>query len=254
MLLFLALNNFAQKAEYTINAGANYNFFTMKSVNQENQQNFSSNSDYTYFTISTYEIEIESDGATGFFIDNAFLFPVNKHIYFKTGFGISINNVDIITKTKSTYQNNSVYPFFVDTTHIIVVDTNRIVPYTNEYVTGKDYNIFLLNIPIQIQVKLLKEKLNLDGGLLISAVMQAKNTFSTNTGSYTHIATNNFENMFFSVHLGVSYNIFDNIYAGVKYDYSVTDVFKSSNSQLNYSQNYYKTHLNNVSLNLSYKF
>ncbi len=258
IFLFLGFNNFAQKAEYTISAGVNYNFFTMSDYKSDYQQTFSSTSGYTSYTTSTYELEIESKGATGFFVDNGFSFPVNKYIAFKTGFGISLNNTDLITKAKSTYSSNTGIVF--DTSFVFVTDTSSVLNpyvYNYDYMTGSDYNIFLLNIPIQLQVNLLNEKLQLEGGLSISALMQAKSTFATNTNKYTQIATNNFENIFFNVNFGFAYNIFDNIYAGLKYDYSVTNVFKTDSdfqSSSSFSQNYYKTHLNNMSLYLSYKF
>lgn len=255
MFLLFTFSNFAQNAEYKISAGANYNFFTMSSYETENQQTIPTNSGYTSYTISTYELEINSTGTSGFFIKNDFSFPVNKVIYFNTGFGISINNCDLITKSKSTYSSNGYT--FVDSSYIFVIDTSSVFNYNYEYMRSSNYNILLLNIPIQLKLKLLNEKLDFACGITISALIQAKNTYSiSEVNKYTEIATNKFENMFFNVNLGFAYNIFDNIYAGIQYDYSLTDIFKTSTDmQFNsYSQNYQKTHLNNLSLNLSYKF
>jgi len=253
LLLFFSFSIFAQKAEYMISAGANYNFFTISSYNTEYQQNIPTNSGYTSVTTSTYKLEINSTGASGFFVKNDFSFPVNKVISFNTGFGISLNNSDLTIKSKSTYNSNGYT--FLDSSYIFVLDTGTVFNYNYEYINSSDYNIFLLNIPIQLQIKLFKEKLNLVGGLSISALMQAKKTYSINDGKNTIIATNDFENIFFNVNFGFSYNLFDNIYAGIKYDYSVTDVFRNSDSQsYSYNKNYSKPHLNNISLILSYKF
>ena len=239
----MSVNLYSQKITYSIEAGANYSFFTNsehKTQDQETHTIYTSSGGYYTITavdLNSSEKKISSKGKTGFFINNNFSFPVNKFIRFKTGFGLSLNNADLTTKVKDL--NYTTFSFY-------------------EYENKATYNIFQIKIPLQLQLSFFNEKLLLSNGISISAIINAKNTFETNaTNSYTYIADNDFENIFVNFNSGFEYNIFKKVYIGVQYEYSATKLMTENTSyqtQSFYMLNYNKIHLNNISLNLSYKF
>ena len=252
VLLLISLSLYSQKTSYSIETGANYSFFTnsYETGTQEVQM-------VPYGMIS--EKEISSKGKTGFFLNNNFSFPVNKFIAFKTGFGFSLNNVDLTTTINYSWE------YSIDTPFVIFIDTSSTGPYyISEFKNKANYNIFQIRIPMQLQFSFFNEKLLIASGISISALIQAKNTPETNTiNRYTYIANNDFENIFMNLNFGVEYNLFNNVYLGVQYEYSVTDLMKGDINPYNQTQSYYTTnyakiynkiHLNSISLNLSYKF
>ncbi len=225
VLLFISLNLYSQKISYSIETGCNYSFFTKSKYEKERHT----------------ETEVSSKGKTGFFLNNNFSFPLNKFIAFKTGLGFSLNNTDLTTTTKpQMFQNGSGFPIFF-------------------------FNIYQIRIPLQLQLSFFNEKLLIASGISTSVLIHAENTPENNgTNTYTVIVDNNgfentpesniityntnneFKNTFMNINFGVEYNIFNNVYAGVQYEYSATDLMKGIT--------YDKIHLNTVSLNLSYKF
>jgi len=269
VFLIISLNLFSQNADYFIELGGNYNFFSVSSFHSTKQEEILPQTT-GYSTITyTFEKKHSSKGKTGFFINNNFSFPVNKLLSFKTGFGFSLNNIDLKTTIGSSWNNESTNTFFIDDTSNIVVfqDSNTIftpINYQSDFKNIANYNLFLIRIPMQLQFQLFNQKLLLSGGLSISALMQAQNTPETNAiNKYTYVVNNDFENIFFNMNFEINYNIFNNIYVGARYEYSVTNVMKISTDSFSQTQSftisenlrtYNKIHLNDISCNLSYKF
>ena len=97
--LILSISSYSQSAKYSLTAGGNYSFFTMTSFSFELEEGY--NSFYYLSSSRVFNKEISSKGKVGFFINNSFSFPINKFLAFKTGFGLSMNNMNLEVKYES---------------------------------------------------------------------------------------------------------------------------------------------------------
>lgn len=259
IFLLISLNLFSQKIEYSIEAGGNYNIST------------------NYINNST--------GKLGFHLSNKFTFPLNKHFSLKTGLGLDQLNSNLnhrtagmvyFSGTNMTTFYNDRQPFIIPNSVIVVYDENgEVIGYeenlnplilnpdtTNyNYPISSNYNLFLLNIPLQIQINFFKNRLLLTTGFSASTIIYAKNTMKFINGeSIEYNANDDFRNVFFNLNIGLDFKIFKNIYAGIYYERS-SNIVKSKNQFIDpeatyfgYGTNLSKTNLNNISINLSYKF
>jgi hypothetical protein len=211
---------------------------------------FETESDGASWQYNSTEKEIESKGKFGFYLNNNFSFPINKFLAFKTGFGLSVNNVDL----KTNYTYSGIQGFYYDTANIYFSDSGYRVYGYSRNAKKSNYNIFSLRIPVQLQFGLLKQRLLLSGGFSLLAILRAKNTREVDSdNSYTYIEEG-FENVFFNVCFGADYLVYKNLYAGIHYERSITNMERNSSYSYYPNQTQYKLHLNSLSLNLTWVF
>ena len=249
ILLSITTISFGQTVDYSIDAGTNYNFFTLTSLG-------------SYDPEAVVLKEVKSSGKIGLYINNNFMLPVNKHLSFKTGFGISIINADYQLILEQSRNNSNVN--ILDSTWNVVIDTSSVIfPYVtqNLYTTENEYNFIMIKLPMQLQFNFFKQKLFFQGGISIAAIVQAKTSVGTSSGKFTYRVGSIFEKVFFNMNFGIEYKLYKNLYAGILYEYSLTNIFRNSNVSYNppyqiqqYTYDTYKIHLNSFALNLSYKF
>lgn len=250
IILIISISSFSQKIEYAIDVGGNYSFFSS----------------------SIYK----STGKFGFQINNDFTLPFNKYLSLKTGIGLRILNVDLTysennqmtyftgTTPETLYNNRQ--PFILPGSVIVIYEDSTIIGYVdnadtiyfddrNPLNTKSNYNLLFLSIPLQLQVGFFNKKLLLTTGMTTSAIIYAKNTFQINNGkTHNEKANNDFSNIFISLNIGIGYNIFNNIYARVNFEHSISNIKNELIDPEMFGLKKSDLHLNNISLNLTYKF
>ncbi len=244
-LLIISSNLYSQKRQYSINAGSN-------------------------FTISTLSFE----GKFGFYASGDVAFPLNNHLSLKTGIGIKQLSFSVsgsrtsemiyFTGTNGQTLYNDREPFiipgsvtqvgdssYIENTQPLFIDSLHTYWGNSNYYPS-NYFTLLFNIPIQLQVNLIKNKLLLTSGISVSSIIYAKNTINNKWGdpeasdynnkSYT--ANKDFKSAFINANIGAKYKVFRNFYAGFEYERSITNISKIYNS----------LYLDSFSANLTYKF
>ncbi len=185
------------------------------------------------YNISSNNTMFNSVGEFGFNLGNKFTIPLNKHFSIKTGFGLNQLKGNI---------NSDIFDF----------------PYFS-----LNYNLLSLNIPLQLQINFLKKRLLLTTGFSASTIIYAKSEARLDDGSYIEYnAKDDFKNFFLNMNIGIEYKIQKNTYLGIFYERSNNiiknqNLFIDLNPQVTYGGDLEKnsnTYLNNLSLNLSYKF
>ncbi len=259
IFLFITSGNLYSQKQYTFSAGSNFSIVSKYSDN----------------------------GKLGFHLNGDVEFTINKHISITTGLGVKQLNLKTKGLSRSaemTYFTginaqtiyNDRQPFIIPGSVVIIGDSTytenpdpiaidsigNLHSYWNNAGTQlssyypSNYKLIILNLPIQIQFSLLKNKLELSGGVSISSIIYAKSytdskwidpetTSYGNNDSYnlSYNANSDFKSAFINANIGARYKVFKNIYAGFAYERSITNISKIYNS----------TYLNNITINLTYK-
>jgi len=259
ILILISFNSFGQRFEYSLGGGGNYSYFS--------------------------NVSADTKDGFGFSVNNGLTFSLNKYFSIKTGLGISMLNVNYTsgktaemtyfsgTTIDSLYYNDrepfiipgSVIPIsdssYTENTHIIPIGENM---YNNYWDNGSTimphtsfYKLFLLNVPLQLQVGLFKNKILLSPGFSVSTIIYAKNKLTINQETYEYIANDDFNNFICNLNMGIKYNVYKNIYAGIQYERSITSLKGNANNFIDPEitlTNINSLNLNNISFSISYKF
>jgi len=231
ILVLFSINLSAQTVSYSVDAGTNYSFFSL--------------SKFQSLDNST----VNSSGKFGFHFSNNFTFTVNEYLAIKTGLGFSSINSDYRFIRGVSDTQISLFPSGSGNNQIVLYDdydffTNPVKVIGNPY-----YQIYQLNTPMQIRLALFKEKLLLFSGVSMSTIIQAKLSYDTEPGKRSYKAEDDLDIVYFNANFGVEYNLLKKLYAGIFYEYNLTNIV---NERFAYDSS--KIHLHSLSLNLSYKF
>jgi len=260
--------------------------FLMLSADLYSQKEYSVSAGSNYTIVSKYG----DNGKFGFHLNGNVEFTINKHISITTGLGVKQLNLKtkgISRSSEMTYftgtnvesEYDDRQPFVIPGAVVVVGDS--IYNVNNDPITIdslgnlhtywsnganlissfslSNYKLIILNLPIQIQFSLLKNKLELSYGVSISSVIYAKsytdskwinpeatsfgNNVSYNANNLSYNANSEFKSAFVNVNIGAKYKLFKNFFAGFEYERSISNISKL----------YSSTYLNNISVNLTYK-
>ena len=240
--LFVSIGFFGQKVHYSIEVGGGFDFMTVNHFPKSG------------LTL----IDYGSAPKSVFHMNNYFTIPVNKTLAFRTGFGISTNKLyreSSVTYNVQAFEQEHGYPD--GNSQLSTIDSIL----TGSIYTGtlqkseENYDIYLLRIPLQLQLNLFKEKLFIFSGISISYVLDAKKQVSLLPDNMVFSANNSFHNSFSNVNFGFEYRIWKKLSVGLLYEYSISEIMPYYNIYYaSVANEYYKFHLNTASLNLSCKF
>ena len=223
IFLLISANSYSQIVKYSIEAGGNYSFIPKKSYETINIQpsTIPFNDGYIVL-ILPLEKETESQGKLGFVLNNNFTFPINKHISFKTGLGFSINKLNL--KISSKYYIPYYYGEDSICHPLIINDTT--LNMNSYWLKGEssysvDYDMFILKIPLLIQSSLFNERLLFTSGVSMSIMAHVKRKYNSNINLYTSPFL---KDIFLNINFGLEYKVFKNIYFGVYYERSISDI------------------------------
>jgi len=250
ILVLFSINLSAQKVRYSADAGTNYSFFTLSKFQSSDKST------------------VNSSGKFGFYFRNNFTFSISEYLAIKTGLGFNSINADYQKVRKISGNQLIIIPNNGDTQPVYngntrpvlyediggIVDGNHYMDITNStnpngLIGNPYYQVYQLSTPVQIRLAMLEQKLFLFTGASMSTIIQAKRSYKLESGKKSYKVDDEFNRVYFNTNLGVEYNLLKNLYAGIFYEYSLTNIL---NERFMYDSS--RIHLHSFSLNLSYKF
>ena len=263
LIIFLIISTsiYGQKIQYRITTGINYNYVLNKHIyqkistkspiffgtlegNSKTVSNLINNVNYTF------------ERKTGSFINGSVIFPLSRHFSFKTGLGISMNNI-IVKKTSEL--SGEVYHILNDTTHITydIDELSEKSFYGDDYGTTKYIDVscqtFFLTIPLHLRLGLFINKVYLTAGVTLFNTIISNHEYSSSDVINTISIDNNYINdNFINFHIGVEYKLYKNIFIGYHFEPNMNNSF--NHSREDYSHINLDLQLNNMAFNISYKF
>jgi hypothetical protein len=169
ILLLVSESLFSQKIGYDITVESNYSYVSNSEISQKiptDSPVFYGYNGLESKTVSNLfaNIDYTFSGNFGFYFDASIVLPINKRLSYKTGLGLSMNNIKI---QKESIVTGEVFVVVYDTinndTLVRVYDVDEIAEFSsfvNDFnkpkIENASYNTFFLRIPMHLQISFLQ--------------------------------------------------------------------------------------------------
>ncbi len=247
LLFFLlsTISSFSQKLHYSISAGTNYSFFTHNSSEPQVNYPLSATSGFS-FTSNRLEPEFKSKGKVGFYLNANLSIPIREKFWIVSGFGFSL--------MKDEYE--VIYPDFNNSILLDYIIEND--AFAEQIELDKKYinKIYVFNIPLLLQVDLLKQRLNIIAGVEMNMLIQAKERNKTRSKGDNENVNDSFDSRFLSMKFGLKYRLIESVFLEAGFTRSFESITKKSNNYPTYKGSILSdvnTNINSFSLGLSFQ-
>ncbi len=246
-LLALSFNSFGQKLKFSVSSGVNTNFFGV--VEETEKVSTSGTTGYVFVNYNSRDTEFESKPKLGFFIDGSLSYSFNNYFSVETGIGISSNPMKLISIDEITYADIE----FGENDMII---ENWVIR-TDEYCKDIEFNNFLLNIPLCVNLELLNQRIIISAGTEISKVLSSYKHIKTDYETEILDFKKDLKSFIWNMKFGVKFKLYKRLFLGLDYKRSINKInkdnfFTYSTFDSEFIHKHTNLKLNTFSLNLTY--